>query len=211
MGGDGQKGLAAYPSVARYLAALPDGWASYPSCKAHVTVVASLRERGAFDDLGGLPEPLARVLAGELDSEWIPEVVHIGTLLLFRDARFGGADGEEAFLAWMTDLRRQLMASDAHASAFAASEPAEVVAKLPQLWSRFHQGTSWRVEAAGPPARVVHWSPRGVFVPLWAAWIRRIILIALAKGGAAQPEVTAEMTHEGAETRTVFTLRWGVD
>jgi hypothetical protein len=208
MGGDAQRGLEAYPSVARYLAGLPDGWMSFPSCRAHRTVLASLRARGAFDDLERLPEPVARVLAREPDSEWIPEVVHIGMLLLFRDARFSGADGEEAFLVWMTDLRRQVMASAAHASAFAVSKPEEVVAKLPEFWSRFHQGTSMRLEAAGPPARIVHWSPRGVFVPLWAAWTRRIFGIALAKGGAVHPEVTFEMKHEGADTRTVFTLSW---
>jgi hypothetical protein len=66
----------AYPSLARYLDALPDGLASYPECKTRGTLVSSaVFGHVASSFPRGLPAPLrALIVAPPLPGAWVPAV-----------------------------------------------------------------------------------------------------------------------------------------
>lgn len=206
-------GAARYPSVAAYEAALPFGWASFPECKARAELIRSLHDRGALSGLTGLPGPLQQLLeAPSSTAEWFPEIMHVGALLGLRDKLFPGtAAGASGLLAWVDKLNRDLMADPQHSDLFPASvnHPADFVARLPQVWARFREGTSLTVESASDErAEIVHTHPRQIYPDLMHESHRRAIVAGLARCGAVQPVVDVRPDRGPDLARTTFVASW---
>lgn len=200
-----------YPSASAYLDALPDGWASFPACLARASLVGGLRDRGALDELDAFPQPLLALLDHiATDREWIPEVVHVATLLAVRDARFGaGPAHDEQFLAWMARLNRVLLGGPKLVEAPLPVTPEDRVSGLVDLWEDFHRGTPMTVCNHEPTSvQVVLTHPRQLFGLLSVESHRRTLALSLAKATPVQPHVTVRTEVSGDESRTVFTASW---
>ena len=200
-----------FPTAMAYFATLPDGWASFPSCLARTALLGGLRGRGALDDLGALPselQPLVAHLATE--TEWLPEVVHVATLLAIRDARFSdSAHADDDFLAWMAQLNRDLLGGPMLADELGASGPDALVPRLPELWQLFHRGTpsALREHATGR-VQLAFTHPRQLFPPLALETHRRTLALSLAKAGAVAPHVLLRTEAGGDTVTTVFEATW---
>lgn len=202
-----------FATVGRYFDALSDGWASFPTSVARASLLGTLRERGALDALEALPERLhPRVLLDHLSapSEWLPEVVHVATLLAVRDVRFSaGSRGDEDFQRWLAQLNRDLLDRPENSGAMRVASPAEYLPRLAAVWAMFHVGT--------PAVVVMHSTNRGtlrlshpasLFPALALESRRRAFALALAKQGAAQPSVVVATAVSGAEAHTAFDATW---
>lgn len=202
-----------FATVGRYFEALPDGWASFPGCVARASLLGALRDRGALDALEALPERLLpRVLLGHLAAtgEWLPEVVHVATLLAVRDVRFdAGHRGDEEFQAWLAQLNRDLLDQPANSGAMQVSSSTEFVPRLAAVWTTFHVGTPAVVvghSATRASLTITHQAT--LFPALAIEARRRAFALALAKQGAVQPTVSALTEVTGAEAQTVFDATW---
>jgi hypothetical protein len=200
-------------TVSRYFEGLPVGWASFPHCVARASLLGVLSERGALDALEALPERLhPRVLLDHLaaTSEWLPEVVHVATLLAVRDVRFTPGDrGDEEFHGWLAQLNRDLLDQPENSGAMKVASSAEYIPRLAAVWTMLHSGT--------PAVAVIHSAnraalsvthPTALFPPLAIESRRRAFALALAKQGAAQPNVVVTSEISGDEARTVFDATW---
>lgn len=205
--------VAPFATVSRYFETLPDGWASFPGCVARGSLLGALRKRGVLDALDALPEYLCpRVLLDHLavSSEWLPEVVHVATLLAIRDARFtAGPRGDQDFQGWLTQLNRDLLDQPENHDAMIVGSSAEYVPRLAAVWRRFHLGTPAMVvtrSAHHAVLTVAH--PTSLFPALAIESRRRAFALTLAKQGAVQPSVVAVTEVRGREARTVFDATW---
>lgn len=202
-----------FATAGRYFDALSDGWASFPTFVARASLLGTLRERGALDALEALPERLhPRVLLDHLaaTSEWLPEVVHVATLLAVRDVRFSaGPRGDEDFQRWLAQLNRDLLDRPENSDAMIVASSADYLPRLAAVWTMFHVGT--------PAVVVMHSTNRGTLMVSHPASLfpaialesrRRAFALALAKQGAAQPNVVVNTTVSEAEAQTVFDATW---
>jgi hypothetical protein len=207
------RGVTPFGAVGRYFEGLPVGWASFPGCVARASLLGTLRGRGALDALEALPERLQpRVLLDHLaaTSEWLPEVVHVATLLAVRDVRFaGGPRGDEDFQAWLAQLNRDLLDQPENSGAMTVASSVDYIPRLAEVWTMFHVGT--------PAVASVHslhratltlTHPTALFPVLALESRRRAFALALAKQGAAQPSVAAVTEVSGDEARTMFDATW---
>lgn len=210
-GTGGSGGKERYPTAAAYFDALPAGWASFPECRARAALLGGLRARGALDALDALPERLRPLLAHVAEAgDWLPEVVHVGTLLAVRDARFGGrAHADDEFLEWMAQLNRDLLGAPPLAGELSTESPADLVPHLPEIWSMFHAGTPMTVlsrSATAATAALAH--PRLLLPALSLESHRRTLALSLAKAGAVAPAVTMRTEIAGDDARTIYAATW---
>lgn len=189
----------ATPSVDAYLRGLPDGWCSYPECRADGALLGSLRASGSLDGIDALPDALARHLLPGAER-WIPEVAHVAILLAIRDRRFAGPRGEAAFVAWLQRLNSDLLPDRSDVG------PDVAVHGFPDLWASLHRGTFVEVLEAGPRhALLAAVHPEPIFPPLAMRWRRDAVVGYLARAGAVQPRATELGRVHG---KTHIGVRW---
>jgi hypothetical protein len=194
-----------YPSVGAYAATLPEGWSSWPEFQVRASLVIGLRDRGAFEGLEDLPDEITgRVRSLTNEAGWLPEVLSVGVFLAVRDARFGGPSGELDFLAWIDALNGEIL--QVEQTSRDIRSPADAVRWIPDVWSRFHRGSTMRVVArTEESAEIAFAHPPFLFPGAWMESRRRTLRSALARAGAVQPEVHAE---RDGERGTRFRLSW---
>jgi len=181
------------PTLAAYGRGLPDGWRSYPECRASATLLSSLEIAGALDGLDALPEELASYI-GPVPSGWIPEVVHVAILLAIRDRRFVGESSEDAFITWLHRLNTELLRDRSEVG------PDQAVLEFPALWASLHQGTRVQVQTLEPGhALLASFHPEPLFPALANRWRRDAVASHLARAGAVQPRVS-ELGRRGDAT-----------
>ena len=186
------------PSVVAYGRGLPDGWGSYPACRASASLLGSLQNAGVLEDLVGLPEEIESYIR-PIAEPWIPEVVHVTVMLALRDQRFTGPNGESAFVTWLHRLNGELMLDRSGLG------PQAALHGLPGLWSDLHQGTEIRViESRNGSALVAYLYPEPLFPPLANRWRRDAIAGYLVRAGAVQPRIT-ELGRVGDATHVSIT------
>jgi hypothetical protein len=186
------------PSVDAYLEGLPDGWRSYPECRADASLLGRLRASGSLDGLEALPEALVSYRGTE--PGWIPEIAHVAMLLAVRDQRFTGAGGEDAFVAWLHRLNADLLPDRSQIGPMAA------VHEFPQIWSSLHTGTHLEVLESGPGRALLAAShPEPIFPPLAMRWRRDAVVGYLVRAGAVQPRATEVGRVDG---KTHISIRW---
>jgi len=211
LGTEQKAGTERYPTVTAYFDALPAGWASFPHCRARAMLLGGLRGRGALDALDALParlRPILEHLAAATD--FVPEVVHVGTLLAVRDARFGGrAHADDEFLEWMAQLNRELLGALPQAGALSAASPVDLLPHLPTIWSNFHEGTPITLLARSASAMSVAIAhPRLLYPHLALEWHRRTLALTLAKADAVAPAITMRTEVDGDDARTIYDATW---
>ena len=210
---DSGRVITPFATIGRYFDALADGWASFPGFVARASLLGTLRERGALDALEALPERLQpRALLDHLatTAEWLPEVVHVATLLAVRDVRYAaGPRGDEDFQRWLAQLNRDLLDRPEHSDAMLVASPAEYLPRLAAVWTMFHVGTPALVVTHSPNRASLTLShPAALFPAIALESRRRAFALALAKQGAAQPNVVVNTVVSGADANTSFDATW---
>jgi hypothetical protein len=193
------------PTLQQYIAELPNGWASYPACRASAQMIASLVVHGAFDELEGMPLPVSTTLHVSPDDE-VAEVVNVGSLLAILDGVFGG--DAERFLTWATEGSAQRMTTMRFA-AMRGHSAARLIAELPRVWSTYHHGTTLRVtELKDETSRMVLDYPPGLFPSVFLEYFARSVAVALIRVDAPQPVVTVATIEVDGRAEATLALRW---
>ncbi len=133
------------PLLDAYLAALPDGLASYATFqqKGSVTRVL-LEEFPEARSLRDLPPPLAELIAHPpLPSAWIPETHAMSVWLLAADEKCGG--DPRALEAFSFTVNRRLFEQPMYRLAFRVLGASLSVRAISAAWSTFHRGIVQRV------------------------------------------------------------------
>lgn len=190
--------------LGRYVAGLPDGLDSHPSCQAKGSVFRAMLD-GAGLEASRLPPPLRGYLEEPpIPSEWLPEV-HLAALLL------GVADrlelGEAAFFAWARARNRALFEGPLYRALMALVPPARLARFAPMRWAAFHRGSTLelgRVDDDGLQARLCF--PPALFDPVVLVAYRAAFAAALEASGAREVEVE---TEEILSTAALYRVRWG--
>jgi hypothetical protein len=128
-----------YPRASAYVASLPQGLASYPSCRVKRETCDELISRLVDKAIGAeLPAPLQEILETGGRTVWIPEVVGNTLLLVARDVVFGT---DERFLSWVKTSMAKLLRQPHYRMAMRAVSATHLASGVGKRWSAFHTGT----------------------------------------------------------------------
>jgi len=136
-----------YPSAAAYLASLPQGPASFPSCRMNRHV---LEHVGAdFPDLVtelDAPSAVVDVFTARVNGDWITEATGNVIYLMIRDRFFRD---DAAFRAWNQQNIDRLVRNPVFRAIMVLLSPSLVVMGAAKRWGSFHQGTEMKTEPMG--------------------------------------------------------------
>jgi len=153
-----------FPTVAAYLATLPDGLDSYPHCQSKAALYRTLAlEHPLSDqDRAGLPESLRRLVdAPKTVAAWIPEVHSHALMLAVYDRSF---DSLAHFEHHTFSVQRQLFESKIYAFLMRAATPQLLFRGVSLRWKAFHKGSKLVAESFGECTAVVRLEqPPGVW------------------------------------------------
>ena len=194
-----------YPRVAAYLGALPEGIRSHPDCQAKAAIVRRIlhdRPLHATPE-GALPERLLELIhAPPLESEWIPEVLLMATVLAVADER---RLDDEAFLGWVGPLNRELF-HGIYGLVMSVLTPEFAARNAGSYWKMFHRGSSLVPERAGDR----RWSlrlvfPRALFSGLALRQYAPVIQVGFQ---FADPSAVVTLREQASEWAR-FEVAWG--
>lgn len=170
-----------HPSVARYLALLPEGLASFPEAQAKGAILREVIDDRLYRiEPASLPRELAALYRDPPTvSQWCPEVHFNALVLAVHDQYFAGADGEAAFDRWAYDRNRRMLDKPLYRILFSVASPSHLLHGVKRRWSAFRRGTELRVDSLDgtegwlslthPPHLVTDLEARGLAGALRAA------------------------------------------
>lgn len=166
-----------HPTLATYLAALPQGVDSYPGCTVRAGTLVSALDLLDLESTEGLPEPVRALVADPPSrSRHVPEVHNLAFFSWLRDERFEGDDG---YLTFTDAVFRRFYAMPLYRVAFMMGRPGQVASASPRIWTWVRQGT--RLEVVGRGERHVELravSPPHLFDALHARIFARGLQVA---------------------------------
>ncbi len=180
-----------FPLLGAYLAALPQGLASYPACQVKGSVFRSLVASAPIAlDQSGLPDELvARLREPPLPSEWSSEVQLNALGLAFQDQVEPGR-----YEAWVYERNRRLLRAPLYKILFAVLSPERIFIGLPQRWGAFRRGTELTLlERVGSRARLRLGYPRHMHNETTLANV--VIAFRAAADAAGALDVTARVAR----------------
>lgn len=132
---------ARFPRVARYLAQLPDGLASYPACTAKTSIyLAALEDHPVKPRPGTLPAALESLLVDRTAPGLrVSEVVNNALHLAIADAHFASSDDD--FVAYAYAANKRLFESRLYRVLMWVASPRMVLKGAHSRWYSFHKGT----------------------------------------------------------------------
>lgn len=190
----------------QYIASLPNGLDSYPSCQLKSSVLRGFCASIDVERLcSALPETLAALVERPPPpSDWIDEVKTTAIFLASADSNVTG----ESFVAHAYRTNYALLDSTMYRILFRLVGARRVLANAGKSWSQFHRGTTLSVQSFDEHARRATVSLEGPahHVPLL-----------LAEGYATSIRAAVEISghkdvHAAVEdhtpTRTLVSVRW---
>lgn len=132
-----------------YIASLPAGLDSYPSCVQKGSVVRTF-VGGAplLRDTQALPAPLRELAAQRpLATAWVPEVHATALYLALADAHF---PKEADFLAYCARRNGELLRSPMYRALLAIGSPTMMLQALRAGWPMFHRGMTLALVEKSP-------------------------------------------------------------
>lgn len=137
---------AVSPRLAAFLASLPAGLDSYPTCVQKGSVVRAFL--AGTPAVHGLPEPLHQLASRQpLATAWVPEVHASALYLAFADAHF---PRERDFLAFCARRNAELLRGPMYRTLLAICSPSMMLQSLRMAWPLFHRGTTLAFVEKGP-------------------------------------------------------------
>ena len=129
-----------YPRARAYVKSLPQGFDSFPECRARGEVFDDVRLR--FPEIGRdptLPDAIAGFFKGEYMNRWMPEVVGQAVNLMIRDAAL---PTDDALLKWSYETSSRLFRDSPFRVLMKLVSPTLLVMGAAQRWSALHAGTT---------------------------------------------------------------------
>jgi hypothetical protein len=194
-----------FPRLTRYLARLPDGLESFPSCQAKASIYRSFLDgRASSDkDLASLPPRLASLIAFPAPpTVWVTEVESMAIFVVLADQRrLTDADA----LRWVRDCNRALLSGRVYRALTSLASPALLLAGTQRRWAAFHRGTELTVTRDGQEAEVVIRHPPFLFEELMVRAFGEAIhvVMELSRARAVSVELSQCYVHAAR-----FRLRW---
>lgn len=180
------------PRAAAYLASLPKGLDSFPSCRVRdVTVEPYARAFGALADEPELPTLLVDLFAGAGGGSSYPEVVFQAAHLVVRDRVF---EDDAPFYEWIFNANALLFDRPIVRSLMRLVSPSLIVLGAAKRWGAFHDGselTADRVVISGDRAATFsHLKyPSGLFSKVFLGGLEHVFMAALLSSSARAPRV----------------------
>jgi len=158
----------AFPRVADYLDALPEGIGSHPGCQTKASGYrASLESRPLAEvALGGLPAPLGDLVrVPAVRNDWIPEVHAMAMGLAIADHH---AMSDRLFLDWIYEVNRALLGGSTYGFLMTGGSGGADPRRHSQLrWKQLHRGVELeRKESLETSSRFAITFPRNLFSEL---------------------------------------------
>jgi uncharacterized protein (TIGR02265 family) len=199
---------ATFPTLDAYLAALPEGLDSYPSCVVKGSVVRSMVSDGLFRTFApDLPPTLkALVDSPPLASIWMPEVHQLSLLIAAHDGHFARAGGEAAFLGWGDRASQAMIKSPLYRAVFALAGPKLLLEGLARRAETLRRGTTLSVVDKGEGWAILHFRfPSALYTPLLLKARARSLRGAVEVGGGKRVAVHVEdVTATGCTFRVEY-------
>ena len=189
------------PHAAAYLAALPEGLASYPACRIRDIVIEPYASAfGALASEPGLPAPVADLLRGGNGKSSYPEVVFQVAHLVVRDRAFGD---DASFFEWQFHANTSVFDRPILRNLMRLVSPTLVVLGATKRWTAFHEGselTAGRIVPAGERAQTqAHLKyPARLFSRLFLVGLEQAFLAALLASRAKDPRAKLDRVEEAA-------------
>jgi hypothetical protein len=176
---------ARFPTVAEYLAGLPQGLDSHPACLAKASLYRGLLDDCPLVDRAGLPAVLVDLVEHMRPvNTWIPEVQSHAVLLAVYDRSF--AD-EQRFAAFCFEAQRRLWRSKIYSMLMRWTSPQRLLATASKRWEVFHRGSSLHAEAFTEGRATLHLEhPPGLY--------DRVSRVGLTEGLRAALSMTTQYT-----------------
>ncbi len=154
-----------YQRLDDYLAALPEGLASFPECRVKASLFrAALASYPLRAPRQGLPGPLVRLFDSPPPvTEWLPEVVSVAAHYAIADAQ---ELNDDAAVDWMYRTNRQLAQSRLYRAVTAVASPRLALRGAKMAWGMIRKGTNLSVELDDDSARITITHPEGVWTEL---------------------------------------------
>ena len=135
---------ARFPTLTAYLAALPEGLASYPTCRTKGAIVRSvLDEGGLAAQAPHLPEELAALVRDRPPlTAWLPAAHADAVFHLYCDTH---APSEQAMLDWTYERSTRFGRSQTYRHIFNAAGPRMLLRTGVRMHGFFQQGTELEV------------------------------------------------------------------
>jgi len=128
------------PLTAAYLAALPQGLDSYPSCRVRTTVTRLIIDRfpHVLDHAGIDRTFVDRLRSSFEQGEWMPETIATAVRALARDTIFA-SDAE--YNGWSFEAAKEVFARPVYRVLMYVLSPSIVVLGASRRWNAFREGT----------------------------------------------------------------------
>lgn len=162
-------GRLALPSrfsrLSGYLAGLPGGVLSYPSCRAKGSILRGSLEVAPWDRFEpDLPAELRDVLREPpAVNAWLPEALSVAAHYAIADAH-GMTD--EQVIEWQAETNRRLSHSKLYRAISRASSPSVLLRAAPIAWKVLHQGVKLETQVGDGRATLGVKHPTGLWAPL---------------------------------------------
>lgn len=139
------------PRLTGYLARLPDGVDSYPDVVVKAaTFTACIADRPVPVDDGDVPLPLVELVRNPPPvSAWVPEVHMVSIFKMIGDHHFEGEGGVQAFLEWVYQQNRQLLAGRLYRVLFWLVQPESIFLGVQKRWGALRRGTGIEILERG--------------------------------------------------------------
>lgn len=153
------------PRLHAYMAGLPAGLQSYPTCKGKASLFRIANELQPVTDLpADLPELLRPYMRCTLPaSQWVPELDYVLFSIAMADLHGWGNDGLRVF--WrrvMTHINDSAM----YGLLFRFLSARMLITTVASRWSSFHLGTTCTADRTEAGLQITLGFPRGLFTEL---------------------------------------------
>jgi hypothetical protein len=198
------------PSVAEYLARLPNAETSYPHATVKAAVTRAMIETTSLaEDLrpGDVPDPILELVhRPPTVNQWLPEVFHGVLGAATYDTMFRDHGGMPAFRAWVLDGNRKLLRGPLYRVLFLVLSPERIFLAAGRRWEAFHRGSTLRVlEHTARDARARLTYPPGLFGELSCNAFAGAFTAAAEAAGAKDVVTRAQIE---SDTSTLYSTSW---
>jgi hypothetical protein len=198
--------MAAFPTLEAYIAQLPNGLDSFPTCLIKASVIRDALSSKAIPDDPSLPAPIRALLQGPPPvSSLVPEVLSNAMLLTLYDVHFA-ALGWQAAGSWLHATTYQLLRTPLYRILFAVLSPERLVSGVAQRWQAFRRGSELTLtDKTDGFARLRLVFPAGLHTDLTLFLLAAAFRAAIDGSGARRVTVEVESTASGS---AVFACSW---
>lgn len=137
-----------FPTLASFVARLPNGLASYPQCKIRGSLVHSMLQTRTIErPEQGLPEELVELIRHPpVYSAWVPQVHGRAILRVVYDEHFAAP---ERYATWAYESQKKLFSGPLYRILFWGISPERLMRMAVTRYEHFHVGVSMTLQA-GP-------------------------------------------------------------